>query len=117
MLDIFIPLLGETFSGGGGGGGGGSGGDPPSAAPSDPSLYTYAGTPGKWGAQWTNGDATATTQIDPNNGSLNVLTASAGTTFLDLGWSVSQYPDILDTVRLRHFKNGQSSDWVEFAPV
>ena len=120
MLDIFIPMLGESYTAGAGGGGGGPTGDAPSGLPSNGTLYTYASTtwqPGKWGAQWTNGDATANTQIDYNGDESVVLTAPPGATWLDLGISVSNNPSILDTIRMRHTKSGQVTAWVSFVAV
>lgn len=83
-------------------------GEGPLGAPSNASAFPYGG--GLVGVQWTNGDATAVTQValtggaDPTASDV-VATAAAGATTYESGTTTQGFWFV------RHAKNGQFSSW------
>ena len=90
-----------------------SAGSGPSAAPTGGSVEEYGGPPTKWRIRWTNGDASAYTEIydgavDPAN---LITTQNPGVTSFNSQVAGSSS----GTFRLRHKKNGQFSAALEVA--
>jgi hypothetical protein len=113
------PLLGTTGGGSGRGFGRGfkSAAAPagPSAAPSNLSAtpaYAGSSTTAQMSLSWTNGDATATTEIYNNTTSTLVTTVSAGTTSYTVTGlnSSTGY-----SFKVRHLKNSQYSSYTSNA--
>ena len=113
------PLLGTTGGGSGRGFGRGFKGAAapagPSAAPSGLSAtpaYAGSSTTAQMSLSWTNGDATATTEIYNNTTSTLVTTVSAGTTSYTV---TGLNANASYSFKVRHLKNSQYSSYTSNA--
>lgn len=79
--------------------------DGPDAPPTNVNTYLYSGT--KIGISWTNGDATAQTDVSIDGGSSVHTTVPAGIAQYDTGLTSGVNPAV------RHTKNGITTDWAE----